>query len=336
MILVSAAGNIRADVLNMSGGLTSLEFVPVGNPGNAGQLASGGIMPESPPPRICGEVDYVYNIGKCEVTAGQYSEFLNSVAKTDTNGLYNPYMDLTAYPTNKGCNIKRTGTSGSYSYTVATDWADRPVNYVSWYDAARFVNWLTNGQPSGSQNNSTTEAGTYNFVTGQWNRTQYVLPTEDEWYKAAFYDPNKPGGAGYWEYATRSDSLPSSIFSSTGVNNANCANTGFPNGSIGASYYHTAVGAFSNTISPYGTFDQEGNVSEWNESYYRDINVGWMAGISGSSFRTNCVTSYFRGFSIPNNEDSGIGFRVTYVPEPSGIMLLLMGTLTFVFFSRKD
>ncbi|HUU94516.1 MAG TPA: hypothetical protein VM487_02165, partial [Phycisphaerae bacterium] len=61
----------------------------------------------------------------------------------------------------RGCKIQRGGSSGSYTYSVASDWANRPVNFVSWGDAARFANWLTNGQPTGVQGLLTTENGSY-------------------------------------------------------------------------------------------------------------------------------------------------------------------------------
>ena len=77
--------------------------------------------------RICGAVGYTYNIGKYEVTAGQYTEFLNAVAKTDTYGLYNTNMWSSTY----GCKIQQSGSSGSYTYSVASDYANRPVNYVA-------------------------------------------------------------------------------------------------------------------------------------------------------------------------------------------------------------
>jgi hypothetical protein len=59
-------------------------WVTVGNPGNVAdtRYASPGY----------GAVAYSYNIGKFEVTAGQYTVFLNAVAKTDTYGLYNGHM----------------------------------------------------------------------------------------------------------------------------------------------------------------------------------------------------------------------------------------------------
>ena len=120
----------------------TFDWATVGNPGNAGELSgegAGGYGPDA----IVGGVDHTYRIGKYEVTAGQYTEFLNAVAATDPYGLYNTNMWSNTY----GCKIERTGTDGSYSYSVAADRANRPVNYVSFFDAMRFANWLHNGQP---------------------------------------------------------------------------------------------------------------------------------------------------------------------------------------------
>ena len=118
----------------------TIATVPVGNAGNAGELSgegAGGYGPD----RICGFVSYAYNIGKYEVTAGQYTDFLNKVARTDTYGLYNTGMSNTSY----GSGITRGGSPGSYTYSVATDFINRPVNCVSWGDSARFANWLDVG-----------------------------------------------------------------------------------------------------------------------------------------------------------------------------------------------
>ncbi|UCD27341.1 MAG: SUMF1/EgtB/PvdO family nonheme iron enzyme, partial [Planctomycetota bacterium] len=123
----------------------SIETVPVGNPGNTGELSGESIPGGYGPDRICGAVDYEYHIGKYEVTAGQYTAFLNAVADTDTYGLYNSEMWSSDY----GCKIRQFGAEGSYTYSVTLDWCNRPVNLVSWGDAARFANWLHNGQPIG-------------------------------------------------------------------------------------------------------------------------------------------------------------------------------------------
>ena len=118
----------------------TIELVTVGNPGNA---------PDAPfDNKQRGAVEYEYQIGKYEITAGQYTEFLNAVAKDDPNQLYYDLMGDPTEPT-RGVNIQRTGTAPNYSYSVAPDWANRPVNYVSFWDAARFANWLHNGQPTG-------------------------------------------------------------------------------------------------------------------------------------------------------------------------------------------
>jgi len=120
-----------------------------------------------------GSVAYSYQIGKYEVTIGQYAAFLNAVAMTDTYRLYNERMatDLNV------AGISQAGSSGSYTYSVIdTDYsstrptttsANRPITYVSWFDAARFANWMANGQPTGEQSSTTTENGVYD-LTGPW------------------------------------------------------------------------------------------------------------------------------------------------------------------------
>ena len=134
------AGRATADVFDMGPGLVSLETVPVGDPGNA-------LDPVSDPPGY-GAVSYEYRMGKCEVTAAQYCEFLNAVAEADTYGLYSTKMaDSSWYK----CSIGRDGSPGSYAYSVPAEWANRPVNWICFWDACRFANWLQNGQPAGPQ-----------------------------------------------------------------------------------------------------------------------------------------------------------------------------------------
>ena len=87
-------------------GALTMETVPVGNPGNAGELSGAGAGGYGPD-RICGAVGYTYQIAKYEVTPGQYTEFLNAVAKTDTYGLYNADMADTS-DIQRGCNIRRS------------------------------------------------------------------------------------------------------------------------------------------------------------------------------------------------------------------------------------
>jgi formylglycine-generating enzyme required for sulfatase activity len=289
-------------------------------------------------------VAYAYSIGKYEVTAGQYCAFLTAKAATDTYGLYNTNMDTAV--SSYGCNIKRTGSSGSYAYTVASDWANRPVNYVSWGDSVRFANWLTNGQGNGS-----TETGAYSLngamtnaelmavvVPSQAKRTTwsngakpyFLLTSENEWYKAAYYDPAKTGGAGYWDYPTSSNTAPGQDMADVSGNNANYY-TGSGIYPIDSGKYTTVVGQFQKSESPYGTFDQGGNVWEWNEA----ILYGSSRGVRGGSFHSQddgyALRASYRSYvNAPPYEYNLIGFRVSEVPEPATLSLLALGGLTML------
>lgn len=316
----------------------NIDLVTVGNPDNARdqRYTLRGIS-------SFGAVDYAYQMGRFDVTAGQYCAFLNAVARTDTHGLYHTYMDYDMYPALFGCNIKRTGSSGGYSYSVASDWANRPVNFVSWGSAARFANWLTNGQPTGEQNLATTEDGSY-YLDGATSESalqavtrkedaRYVIPTEDEWYKAAYYDPGKPGGAGYWDYPTRSNTTPSNVLDPTGTNNANFATSAADTPSdrtytIGAPYYRTEIGAFAHSPGAYGTFDQGGNVWQWTEAVWAAPS-GPCRVLRGGSFwdgERSLKASLCAGGS-PASAGGLCGFRVACVPEPATLTLLSMAGL---------
>jgi formylglycine-generating enzyme required for sulfatase activity len=340
--ILLAAGGARADVFNMGGtrnpdgswtGLASLETVHVGNIGNTGELSGAGAGGYGPD-RICGAVDYTYNIGKYEVTAGQYTEFLNKVAGVDAYGLYNASMWSNSY----ACKIERYAGSGTvgdpYQYRVASDWGNRPVNFVSWGDAARFANWLHNGQPTGAQALNTTEDGAYflNSATSDAallavNREadwKWASPSEDEWYKAA-YHKNDGDTGNYFDYPTSNNIVPSNDLSTPdGGNNVNFYDNGY---TIGSPYYRTPVGEFELSESPYGTFDQGGNVWEWNEA----ILYGSDRGLRGGSFDGHDVILHasLRGI-YPTGENINVGFRVSEVPEPASMAVLALGGLVLL------
>jgi probable HAF family extracellular repeat protein len=198
----------HADVFNMGGtrnadgtwtGLASLETVPVGNPGNAPDTQV--MLTDST--SGYGSVGYTYNIGKYEVTTGQYVEFLNKVAASDSYGLYNTLMWSDIY----GCKIQRNGSPGSYSYSVATGYANRPVNYVGPWDAFRFANWLNNGQQTAQQDPTVTEHGAYTITQEKISNntivrnagSKWAVASENEWYKAAYYNP---ANSSYYTYPT--------------------------------------------------------------------------------------------------------------------------------------
>jgi formylglycine-generating enzyme required for sulfatase activity len=328
----------------------TIETVPVGNPGNAGELSGQGAGGWGPD-RICGAVDYGFNIGKYEVTAGQYTEFLNAVGGVDTYRLYDPSMQFNSY----GCKIERYDGSGTlgdpYQYRVAGDWANRPVNYVSWGDAARFANWLHNGQPTEAQDLTTTEDGAY-YLNGATSNADLVpvsresdwkwaITSEDEWYKAAHYDP---ATSTYFAYPTSSDTPPGYVNDS-----GNLSTTGNPfveggpdpgnyathdgdagRDGIGSPYYRTVVGEWESSDSPYGTFDQGGNVWELNEA----ILYGSSRGVRGGAFSDSdydFLRASVRIVSIPpTGEDYYFGFRVSQVPEPATLGLLALSGLVLI------
>jgi len=328
-LALMAAGAVQAVVI---------DTVTVSNPGNTADTHGAGY----------GAVADPYNIGKYEVTAEQYTAFLNAVAKTDTYGLYNTNMSRTDY----GSGITQGGAYGSYVYSVASNYANRPVNYVSWGDAARFANWLTNGQPTGAQGLTTTENGSY-YLNSAINSTAlmavtrikeedrvagnkyYFIPTENEWYKAAYYDANKPGGAGYWDYPTSSNTAPGrDMADPLPGNNANywMGSGAYP---IDSGKYTTVAGEFQNSDSPYGTFDQGGNVWEWNEA----ILSGPSRGLRGGSWYSNPVgglpAAYRDYYNSPTFEYFSIGFRVSEVPEPATMSLLALGGLGMLVRRRR-
>jgi len=293
----------------------TIDTVHVGNPGNTADTRYDTTG--------YGSVSYAYDIGTYEVTAGQYTAFLNAVAATDTYSLYNTSMSDTSY----GSGITRSGSSGGYSYTVDPAFVNRPVNYVSFWDATRFANWLSNGQPTGAQDNTTTEDGAYTLTTtGIDNNTitrnanaKWVVTGENEWYKAAYYDPTLNGGSGgYYDYPTSSDTAPGRDLADVSGNNANYYGDPYP---IDSGKYTTVAGEFQNSDSPYGTFDQCGNVWEWNEAIITELYRGLRGG-SFSDVASNLAASH-RDSTYPYNESYLTGFRVASLPEPGSCVMVL-------------
>ncbi|MBK7951849.1 MAG: SUMF1/EgtB/PvdO family nonheme iron enzyme [Deltaproteobacteria bacterium] len=224
-------------------------------------------------------------------------DFLNSVAVDDLHDLYNTDMAGTSG------GITRSGSSGSYEYVAIPGRENMPVNYVSFYDALRFANWLHNRQLDGIQNAITTEDGAYT-ITAQGTAQNTItrmpgamifLPSEDEWYKAAYYDP---GTSQYNLYPTGSTSTTCTQPPPSPVpNTANCATADLSD-----------AGAYASSESPYGTFDQGGNVREWNEAVVSTT----QRGVRGGSFLSD-VSALESGSAEsldPAIEVSDVGFRV--------------------------
>ena len=297
----------------------NIDYVSVGNAGNAADPATGSLY---------GAVSYAYRIAKNETTISQYAEFLNAVAKTDSYSLYNVSMTTSSIN-----GISRSGSSGSFTYSVNPGSENKPITYVSWFDVARFCNWMQNGQKTGAGAALTAETGAYtlNGVTSGVSVSRTVgatvwIPSENEWYKAAYYDPNKGGAdvGGYWAQATQSNTMTSNDFGVAGAANYYDAH-GYATYTGGTSWGITDVGAYgANSDSAYGTNDQAGNVWEWTEA----IMSGSYRGLRGGSYSGDgsYLTSSYRAYWNPKTGNGDFGFRVASVPEPSCLVLTLLAS----------
>ncbi|MDR1283870.1 MAG: formylglycine-generating enzyme family protein [Opitutaceae bacterium] len=282
-----------------------------------------------------GAVSYEYQIGTYEVTNAQYAAFLNAVDSGGANtlSLYNSNMGSDAY--GGGITLNSGGADGS-KYMVRAGYDLKPVNFVSFYDAMRFTNWLTTGG---------TETGVYNLLGGGETPTNgtsvtrtldaipgtlWALPSEDEWYKAAYYDGNDAGT--YRQYP-----MTGTLVAGT-KDNGGTANYNDGDGYAFPDSYLTEVNHYDlvdGANSFYGTYQQGGNVWEWNDAFMYSTNRV----LRGGAFYDDAgdLTSPWRASNAPVTENSGYGFRVVAltslaaVPEPgtyaaaTGLLMLIIG-----------
>lgn len=295
-----------AEIVSITHGTTSvnMDFVTVGNPRNAADTDANANR------NGYGAVDYVYKMGAYEVTRNQWDTVAGAAGIT-------------------------IGV-GSPRFT-----GDKPVTEVSWYGAAQFCNWLTTGDKY-------TGAYAFTFNTGETaitgvsiDRTYrnddgvaYVIPNENEWYKAAYYDPIKDGTGGYWLYGTGEDIGPTPLPDGGGTTGA--VYSRYPSGTYPSLAYPESV-LLAGSSSVYGTIAQSGNAFEWIEDYYSSSNGNRVR--RGGSFENNegLQAATWRGSRPPTSTDSpyNLGFRVAMIPEPAGMIMLICGAMTCLLWRRR-
>ncbi len=261
-------------------GMAQAAYVTIGNAGNAADTANGGIY---------GDVAYTYQISATEVTI---AEFTASGAGSGNENYWND-------------GTRTVGTAA-------------PAGQVSLYEAMKYCNYITSGDIN---------LGAYIFSGGIYQSTDrasaittygtvYALPTEDEWYKAAYF---KTDASGYSLYANGTANIPTH-----GTTDGwNYYNSGYVNGSPNYTWTAGYGGAEQN-----GTYDMMGNVWEWMEASSGVIRGGSYG--SGES----ALRSSFRGGSDPASEGYGLGFRVVAIPEPATALSLVLGGLVVTGYRR--
>jgi len=278
--------------------------------------------------QLVGHVGYPYEIGELEVTVAQYVAFLNTVdpAGADRHDLYVADMSPARWP--KYGPVRRMtgqGVAPGTHYSVAyPEWANKPIGFANFLRAASFVNSLTNGDVL-SRTTSTSDGFKVTTYTVRLSRTSqqgmydlgadaptgatrtrskgFVVPSQDEWIKAAYYDPKGGGTHSYWIYPTGPHKAPhaSSLDANGNVVNASTQplSTYSPRGPkdapdgtfptwcpqeagdgcenvnpfhLSTSDYQSQYQANLSTVgqtrtrSPWGTLDQGGNVVEWTDT----------------------------------------------------------------------
>jgi formylglycine-generating enzyme required for sulfatase activity len=324
--LIAASLAITAACLNASPArAVTIDFVTVGDPGNVADTNGYGSVADS------------FQISKYEITNALYTDFLNSVDPTGANPYY-IYTNVWGANDYGSIHFYQGNANGS-KYQLYNNKGDKPVNAVSWFDAARVANWLHNGGGSGdTENGAYTLNGAYTGNAVARNPgAQCYIPTESQWYKAAYY---KGGGqnAGYWSYSTQSNSVPSPVTAtSVGVGQVG-ATSPVTSGNY-ANYDDAAVwnsaGGDETTVgsnggpSAYGAFDMTGNVSEWND--FDGLTGDYYRGLRGGSSRngSSIQASSFRERYASSGESLNLGFRlaapVAPVPEPSTYAMAFAG-----------
>ncbi len=293
-----AAVTAHADTFGSGGNVFEIEFVTIGDPENA---------PDTSNPDPFGSVAYTYGIGKFEISEQM---------------------------------IDKANALGDLGITKDTRGPDKPATSVSWFEAAKFVNWLNESTGHSPAYKFIEEPGTRPNVTIEtfalWepgdtgynpnnlfrnSQAKYVLPSSDEWYKAAYYDPD----TNVWNQFPIGAGDPTPVASGTDPGTV-VFNQDL---SSGPADIMQAGG-----LSLYGTMAQGGNAFEWLETELDLVNDNPFARRArwGGSWVSASAARFVDG--LPADNRGSTGFRVISVPEPCTLGLLWI-SLTAILIRRR-
>ncbi len=302
---ITSADRVAADSFGSGVNLFNIDFVTIGNPGNPADITGN--------PNPAGQVDYTYRMGQFEISEQM---------------------------------IDKANAAGGLGITQDTRGADRPATSVSWNEAARFVNWLNISSGSAPAYKFALQPGEAGYNVGAdillWDagdagfnpnnlfrnsRARYFLPSVDEWYKAAYFDPTS---GDYFNFPTGSDNAPTPVASGTAAGTA----------VYGQSFAQGPADIMlAGGLSPYGTMGQGGNVWEWEETDFDRMNDSSSSarGVRGGNWSglSSFLSSSLRSFVNPTVEDGLIGFRVASIPEPTTMLLGALASLGMLFWRRR-
>jgi hypothetical protein len=306
-----------------------IDFVTITSPGNTAYTTGHGALVDGR-----GAVAYEYRIGRFETTTAQWLEFVNTFAGQSPN-------HLLFVPSSWGATLNPADPE-HWMLSSRPDAARIPIYGITWRDAAFYCNWLNNGKPAtldqiqdGAYDGSTftrNPDGSFNDQRTHNPGAQFWIPTLDEALKSRYYDPDRsgPGQGGWWEFNNRSDTAPVSGPPPPGEGETS-AGLNLP----GFGYLYIPLGAYTNTMTPWGLFDASGGGREWTEETLEEIYgrrfwriaEGSFAG-PGSSPESDWIVSLPTEFPL---ESSITTLRIaTVVPAPSALAAYVFGITALI------
>ena len=300
--------------------LSGVDFVTIGDPGNTPYDPNGSSEFSND---NMGGVNYSYNIGVYQIDTAQWVAFMNA-AFDRPQSQWIPFINV---PAVWGAVPTSPTVPGGMRWAVPAGNGMMAVGGISWRTAAIYCNWLCNGEGSAPSAfmNGAYDVSTFgyfgNIFTDQSTHNpgaKYWIPTQSEWLKAAYYDPNRygPGQGGYWQYSNGSNSP----YSYGLPGNGHTANSlySYP----GNAQFQVPLGSYPGTTSPWGLYDVAGEPAEWTEGIDTEVTgfrervvlgTAWASPILGPDEISVAGASI-----LPDQSSVYYSFRLAMaVPSPS-------------------